>query len=84
MTVSLLIAGSNPKDDGGFGDVVQVGRGQSDSFHRTCWGETPEPRAFLVNVGSHVADGRKDGVFGDLSHREKEMFPGEMGTFCTL
>uniref|UniRef100_K1QYK6 Complement C1q tumor necrosis factor-related protein 3 n=1 Tax=Magallana gigas TaxID=29159 RepID=K1QYK6_MAGGI len=62
----------------------KVGRGQSDSFHHTCGGETTEPRAFLVYVGGRVADGRKDGVFRDLSNREEEMFPGEMDTFCTL
>lgn len=36
LTVSLFIAGGDPEDYGCFGCVVNVGRGQSGSCHRTA------------------------------------------------
>lgn len=35
-SLSLLIADGNPEDKGWFGGVVNVGRGRTDSCHRTC------------------------------------------------
>lgn len=92
-TVSLLIAGGNPEDDGRFGGVVYVGRGQTGSCHRTSrGGATVHPNkcqlgwspGLLVHVGSRVTNGQINRVFGDLSRRVLRRFPGKMGTFRTL
>lgn len=92
-TVSLLIAGSDSENDGWFGGVVYVGRGQTGSCHRTSRGRAtvhPHKRqlgwspGLLVHMGSRITDRQINGVFGDLSRRVLRRFPRKMGTFRTL